>query len=470
MWNASANTLSDTPRGNWVRIRTLILLRWMAIIGQALAVLSATQLLRLDLRLDLCGLAIGASVVFNLIATLVNPESKRLSEQGTMLMLLFDVAQLAVLLYLTGGLGNPFAVLMLAPVTIAATALSLRPTVLVGFAAITVLSVLAFYHMPLRTVEGDILAPPELFIFGTWVALVIGILFVGGYARRVTSETFSVSQALLATQMALGREQQLTALGGVVAATAHELGTPLATIKLASAELIEELGDQPELVKDARLIHAQADRCRDILQNMGRAGKDDLLLRTAPLLSLIELAAEPHRGRGIDIVFRVNGVRADQWEETQPLVQHQPEIIHGLRNLIQNAVDFAVSTVWIDIEFGTQAIRVVVGDDGAGIPPELLGRMGEPFLRHRAETEKPSPERPEYEGMGLGLFIAKTLLERSGAELTFANGSVAASAAAPGTVDRPTGAIVEVRWPRARIEVPKAETRAALGANTQVGG
>lgn len=220
-----------------------------------------------------------------------------------------------------------------------------------------------------------------------------------------------MSDALAATQFALSREQKLTDLGGVVAAAAHELGTPLATIKLTSSELIEELDDNPELQDDARLIREQADRCRDILRGMGRAGKDDLHLRQAPLSTLVHEAAEPHFDRGKDIRFSEHPAEGDGLN--QPSVLRKPEIIHGLRNLVQNAVDFAQSKVWIELHWSDDEITVRISDDGNGFPGHLLGRLGDPFMRRRS-SHADRGKRPEYEGMGLGLFIAKTLLERTG--------------------------------------------------------
>ena len=207
------------------------------------------------------------------------PENQRLSDRDAMLTLLFDLSQLSFLLFLTGGLNNPFALLILAPVTISATALTVRSTSILGVLAVAMITLLGLFHVPLTLQSGDILQLPPMFLIGFWMAITIGIVFLSAYARRITSETHSMSQALLATQMALAREQKLTDLGGVVAAAAHELGTPLATIKLVSTELVDELGDHPQLAEDAKLIRDQADRCRDILRYMGQAGKDDLHMR-----------------------------------------------------------------------------------------------------------------------------------------------------------------------------------------------
>jgi two-component system sensor histidine kinase RegB len=451
--------LRDT-QSDWVRIRTLVLLRWMAILGQLAALLVAVFLFGLRIQLGLCLLVIGAAVAANLAAIAILPANKRLSETEALLTLLFDITQLAALLYLTGGLDNPFALLILAPVTISATALQLRTTVVLGTAAILLVTILALFSLPLRLGGGVVLSVPAMLRFGFWLAIVTGIVFIGGYSRRVASEIRSVSEALLATQMALAREQKLTDLGGVIAAAAHELGTPLATIKLVSTELIEELKDSPELAEDAELIRAQADRCRDILRSMGQAGKDDLQMHIAPVSEVIREAAEPHMARGKSI--QLSAAPARDGEERQPTIQRRPEIVHGLRNLVQNAVDFARTTVWVEAEWSATTLSVRVVDDGPGYPPSVIGRIGDPFIRARGEA-RPQVERPEYEGMGLGLFIAKTLLERSGAELSFAN------ATAPNLPqgERPErcGAIVEAIWPRSRIE---AEPPGALGENRPI--
>lgn len=437
-----------TERTDWVRLRTLIVLRWMAIAGQLLALTVGDQLVGLQLPLGLCYMAVGASVIANLVATFLSPANKRLSESEAMLTLLFDLTQLSFLLLLTGGLTNPFALLILAPVTISASALQLRTTVLLGVVAIGLVSIAALFKVPLRLVDGTVLAVPPLFEFGFWLSIVIGLVFLGVYSRRVATEIRTMSDALLATQMALAREQKLTDLGGVVAAAAHELGTPLATIKLVSTEMIDDLSAHPALQEDARLIRAQADRCRDILRSMGRAGKDDLHLRKAPLAAVLAEAAEPHRNRGKEIIF-TDVPDPDAARKTEIL--RRPELIHGLRNLIQNAVDFAGSTVWIDADWSDSRITVRIVDDGDGFPTQMIGRFGDPFLRFR-RAEQTRQRRPEYEGMGLGLFIAKTLLERTGAELTFAN------AADPflSSHERPErcGAVVEVSWPTAALRPP----------------
>jgi two-component system sensor histidine kinase RegB len=429
----------------------------MAIAGQLAALTVADLVVGIQLPLGFCYLVVGVAVIGNLVASFVFPGNKRLSEAGAMLTLLFDVSQLAVLLALTGGLNNPFALLILVPVTISAGALELRTTILLGLVAIALVSIVWVYNLPLRFADGSVLQVPAVFEYGFWLSIVIGIMFLALYSRRVATEIRSMSDALLATQMALAREQKLTDLGGVVAAAAHELGTPLATIKLASTELAEELADRPDLREDAELIRAQADRCRDILRSMGRAGKDDLHLRQAPLGAVLREAAEPHLERGKSVAFDVfPGVTGS---ERQPTILRRPEVIHGLRNLVQNAVDFARAQVWIDATWTDAVISVRIIDDGAGYPASVLSRIGDPFVRSRTASQE-TGQRPDYEGMGLGLFIAKTLLERSGAELSFANGADPFLTRAEHA--NRSGAIVEVRWPASALVVRETD---GLGHN-----
>lgn len=435
----------DAFEGERVRLRTLILLRWAAIAGQVAALTVASGPLALSIPLGPCFLVVGIAVAANMVAITVFPETKRLSEGQTMAILLFDTGQLALLLSLTGGLSNPFAFLILAPATIGATVLGPRPSSAVALVTIALVTLVAAFHLPLATTDGAVLSLPPIFGVGHWLAIVIGVTFLTIYAGRVASEIRSMGRALLATQMALAREQKLTDLGGVVAAAAHELGTPLATIKLVSSELADELEDRPEQRDDALLIRREADRCAEILRSMGRAGKDDLHLRAAPLSAVLREAGEPHLERGRGVRFDLAPATGASLRE--PSIGRRPEIIHGLRNLIQNAVDFARATVWVEARWSEDRLVLRIMDDGPGFPPHLLGRIGDPFLRRRpAEI---ASDRPEYEGMGLGLFIAKTLLERTGAEITFANGSDPFLAES----ERPErcGAIVQVVWPLSRI-------------------
>jgi two-component system sensor histidine kinase RegB len=444
----------NTP--NQIPLRTLTNLRWMAIVGQVAALSVAALVFQIALPAGICAAAVGASVIANLVFMTVFPANKRLAEPQAVAMLLFDLGQLALLLMAAGGLTNPFALLVLAPVTISATALSLGSTIIVAVAAIVLVTLTDIFGLPMQGLDGAILNVPPLLRVGYLLSIIVGVAFISLYSRRVATEIRAMSDALFAAQMALAREQKLTDLGGVVAATAHELGTPLATIKLVSTEMIDELQGQDSLVQDAMLIREQADRCRDILRSMGQAGKDDLHLKQAPLEAVVREAAEPHMSRGKGVEFSVQPSEAD---EKQPNILRQPEVIHGLRNMVQNAVDFAQTKVWVDLAWTAREISVRITDDGPGFPAQVIGRIGDPFVRLKS-AQPLQGLRKDYEGMGLGLFIAKTLLERTGAEMTFVNGSD--PFLSPKERPERCGAVVLVTWPRADIEAPEG---LAIGRN-----
>lgn len=463
MSGTDEDVIRQAGRSTLVRLRTLVVLRWAATFGQIATIELARAVFDLSLPIGALYLIIGLSFSANLMAQFVFPENRWLSEKETLGILSFDLAQLAALLFLTGGLNNPFALLLLAPVTIGATVLRLRSLLFLCGLALVLTSLMFFVHQPLMTIAGESLSLPDIFLFGHWAAILIGIGFLAFYAWRVSSEINSMSDALLATQMALSREQKLTDLGGVVAAAAHELGTPLATIKLVSTELIDELAEHPDLADDAQLIREQADRCRDILRSMGRAGKDDLQMRQAPLDSVLREAAEPHLDRGKDIEFVVSP--APGGETMQPTIYRRPEIIHGMRNLIQNAVDFSRDKIWVEAHWTDATVSIRISDDGDGFSSGVVRRIGDPFVKSRRGTGDGN-RRPGYEGMGLGLFIAKTLLERAGASLSFTNGAREAVARNAGL--RGEGAIVEVTWRRQDICADWQDERGALGSNAPI--
>lgn len=468
--SASADVAASTaPIGPFdfrsIRLRTLIALRWLTIAGQTATVLACEFLLGVQLPLLGCAAVIGVSVWLNIVATLGSRQNQRLSERDALLTLVFDLGQLAAMLFLTGGLTNPFALFLLAPVTVAASVLSLRTTLALGAISIAAASVLSQKYVPLRLSDGAILDPPALYLVGFWVAIALGVAFQASYARRVSVEAFNMSAALTATQMALEREQRLSAIGALAAAAAHELGTPLATIKVVASELKRDLEHAPDLQADAQLISEQAVRCRRILEDLSAVrSPDDAQTRTAPISALLKEAGGPHLDRRAEIVMRLNGAPLHAAGPAQPEVARSAEIIHGLRNLIQNAVDFAASTVWIDVDTSPETISISIRDDGGGFSPDILAEIGEPFATTRGKGA--ADPNDAYQGMGLGVFISKTLLERSGATLSFFNAEKPARDDVRLDLDalddpEPTGAVVLVTWP---IDRWPSKTRAPAKA------
>ena len=416
----------DFDRNDLVFLRTLTNLRWLAIIGQTIAVFIGVRVINLELSIVYCTLLIFTSFSLNFFSLLSFPNTKRLSENSTLIVLMFDLFQLSSLLYLCGGLTNPFAVLILAPVAISATLLSLVRTTFLSTTAVILVSILSYIHIPLKLADGSFLVLPNILMFGIWVALIITIVFISAYAWRVKKDVTRINQLLLATKLALEREQKLTALGGVVAAAAHELGSPLTTIKLVSSELLEELSTKSKkdsTIEDLELIKSQAERCKKILRNMATDVTGSSQILSVPIIALVKEACLPFQDRGKQIIFSLNNLehRGKKVKEDQIVIRRSSEIIHGLRNIIQNATDFSKKDVFIDISWSSTDIKISIKDDGPGFPEGLISKIGEPFIKSKINGSLIDSSRPEYESMGLGLFIAKTLLERSGAALVFKN-------------------------------------------------
>jgi len=392
-----------------VRLQTLVQLRWIAAGGQLLALLFVQYGLGFNLPLLPSLGVVGVAVLLNVGLFLIYPTSTRLSERGAAGYLAFDLLQLAALLFLTGGVENPFALLILVPVTISATILSLRATVLLALLAFLLTGGLTYYHLPLPW-NADGLEMPQLYQAGVFVALVLGMMFIAAYAWQVAQETRRMSDALAATQMALAREQRVSALGGLAAAAAHELGSPLGTIAVVARELSREIPAGSPHAEDVALLLSQAQRCRDILARISRRpeveGAGDAFAELG-IGNLITAAAEPWRRPNVEFEVRLKG------EGEPPILPRRPEIIQGLSNLLQNAMEFAHGRVTVEVSWDQRQLRLDIGDDGPGMSVDILSALGEPYVT----------SRPEQGGMGLGVFISLTLLRRSGASVSFSNRS-----------------------------------------------
>jgi two-component system sensor histidine kinase RegB len=412
-----------------INLRTLVYIRWVAIAGQLATLLAVHYGLGFELPLAETGAVVAASALLNIAVTLRWPLSMRLGDRAAALHFAYDVVQLSALLFLTGGLHNPFSLLILAPVTVSATALSRGSTVALGALSTLCITLLAFWHLPFPW-AGAPLQLDGLYITGIWEATVIGTLFIAVYVGSVSEQARRMSDALAAAQTALSSEQRLSELGALAAAAAHELGSPLATIAVTAKEMSHEVGKDGPLAADIALLISQSDRCRDILAELAQRPEADggPPYSRLPLSALVFLAAQPHEAAGVDLHFEPGPLAATP-ESQEPMARRSSEIIHGLGNLIQNAVQFANSKVTVETRWGPGELSVAVRDDGPGFAPGLLDRLGEPYLSSR--------EGDGY--MGLGVFIAVTLLKRTGGTVRFAN-------RADG------GAEAVVSWPRAALE------------------
>jgi two-component system sensor histidine kinase RegB len=416
-----------------LKLDTLVRLRWLAVAGQTAAVLFVRFGLGFHLPLMECFALIGASMALNILLRLRFSSIHRLDGIHATLLLGWDALQLTGLLWLTGGLENPFACLLLAPVLVSSASLPPRSTALLGVVVAVATTVLAAFHAPLPWGTASPPSLPVLYVVGIWLALILTLSFSALYAFRVADESRRLAEALTATELVLQRERHLVALDGLAAAAAHELGTPLGTIAVVAREMERELPAGSPLAEDVALLRSQTERCRDILRKLSSMGEDpDAFFARQSLVGVIEEVVEPFRDLGTDLEVRRIG------EGAEPIGRRNPAILYGLGNIVENAVDFAETRVTITIDWNDREVTVVVGDDGPGFSSGVLERLGEPWVTTR---EPLGPDEGGREGagggLGLGFFIAQTFLMRSGARVTCDNKHFPEH-----------GAEIRIQWPR----------------------
>lgn len=428
-----------------LRLQTIVRLRWLGVLGQMLAVGFVYFGLGFNLPIGPALIWIAMSAWLNVYLAIRFPARHRLSIRFATGLLAYDIVQLAALLYLTGGVDNPFLMLMVAPVTVSAATLPLANTVALGVLAIAASAVLVFYSLPLPWTAPYALAQPLAYKLGILAALAASMPFLALYVWRLTKEGVEMSAALTATELVLAREQKLHALDGLAAAAAHELGTPLSTITLVTNELGRHMTEDNPFREDILLLRSQAQRCREILQKLTQHPPDeDPLHATLPVSEMLTEAAAPYMGgrAPITIKSRPAALAAGTLAEREPLGFRRPGVIFGVSNIIENAVDFASSKVEIVAEWDQQTVSVTISDDGPGFPAEIIDNLGEPYVTTRGgEHGKRRNSGEKLFGLGLGFFIAKTLLERSGARIMLENHEPPRH-----------GAIVKFTWPRVAFE------------------
>ncbi len=390
--------------------KTLVILRWIAIVGQ----FSAITLVYFYLKLDFLYLVAYLILFFGLLTNLYlqfKIKSILIKDFKASIFLFYDLIQLAALLYLTGGISNPFSILLIIPAIVSSTFLSMGTTVLLGIFTIALLYLLSIFHYPLPGIHEHSETFPKLYLTGYILAIIIGLIFLSYFGIRFSGESKRRTDAINKVQQVLAKEYELESLGGQAAAAAHSLGTPLATINVVATELKKELGNNKEIEKDLDLLITQTKRCGEILKKISKKQiKDDDFFKKTKLEDLLEEIINSFKETSSKKIVLISDK-----DENKIFISRSPEIIYGLRNFIGNAVKFAKSEVEINLASNEEIIEIEINDNGPGFPDDIMEILGEPYIKSK------STQVNQNAGTGLGTFLGKTLLERRSAKLFFSN-------------------------------------------------
>ena len=390
--------------------KTLVNLRWIAIIGQIIAINFVHFYLKLDLPYIETHIIIFIGLITNIVLQF-NIRTNQLKDLSSSLFLAYDLLQLSALLYLTGGIFNPFVLLIIIPTIVSSTFLSMGTTIILGTITIGLLFILKEYHKILPGLDIYNFNFPEYYLAGVLVSIIIGLVFLSYFGIRFSGETKKRSEALDKLQQVMAKEYELDSLDGQAAAAAHSLGTPLATISVVAKELKKEIGDKSKHSKDLDLLISQSKRCSDILKKISKKeiSEDQFinLIKVESLLEEIIISFEETSDKKITLL--------ENGDKNKINIKRSPEIVFGLRNFIGNAIKFANREVLIKLISDEQNLVLIVNDDGPGFAEDIIKLIGEPYLKSR------SKQIAGKAGLGLGIFLGKTLLERKKAQLTFFN-------------------------------------------------
>ncbi len=388
--------------------KTLVVLRWIALIGQLIAITLVYFILKLDFPIHATLFAIGLGISTNIFLQFYI-KATQLKDFYSGLFLIYDLFQLGILLYLTGGITNPFSLLLIIPAIVSSTFLSMGTTIILGLITILLLVTLTFNHLPLPGIEQFGLSFPNYYLLGILISIIIGLIFLSYFGIRFSGETKKRSEAFNKLQVLLSKEYELESLGGQAAAAAHSLGTPLATISVVVKELKNEIGDDPKYSKDIELLISQTKRCSEILKMISEKKIiDDKFLSSTTFEALMEeiiksFSESSNKSIELDCEKDLN----------KAVIQRNPELVYGLRNFIGNAVKFSKKRVLITISSNKENVVVRINDDGDGFPDDVLNLLGEPYIKSKISTNQ--------SGLGLGTFLGKTLLNRKSGRVTFDN-------------------------------------------------
>ena len=403
--------------------KTLVFLRWIAITGQFLAI----TLVYFYLKLDFLYLYAYTILFIGLLTNLYlqfEIKSIFIKDFNASIFLVYDLIQLAALLYLTGGISNPFSILLIIPAIVSSTFLSMGTTIILGILTIVILFTLSIFHHPLPGIHEHNETFPKLYLTGYILSIIIGLIFLSYFGIRFAGESKRRTDAINKVQQVLAKEYELESLGGQAAAAAHSLGTPLATINVVASELKKELSANKEFAKDIELLITQTKRCGEILKKISKKQiKDDQFFSKTSIESLLNEIIESFKETSSKKLI----LNSEKYNNKFTL-QRSPELIYGLRNFIGNAVKFSRSIVEIEVKSDLKNLEVLIHDDGPGFPEDIKLNLGEPYIKSK------STKVTSNTGTGLGTFLGKTLLERKSAQLSFLQN------------DKLGGATVKIIW------------------------
>ena len=387
---------------------TLTILRYIAIFGQFFAINVVYFYLALPFPIELSYVVIFIGLLTNLYLQF-GVKINQLKDIYASIFLVYDLIQLSILLFLTGGIFNPFCFLLIIPAIVSSTFLSMGTTIILGCITSLLLLIISFFHLPLPGENMNLLHFPDFYKIGIVVSIFIGLIFLSYFGIRFSGETKKRSEALNKLQEVIAKEYELESLGGQAAAAAHSLGTPLATISVVAKELKKEIGDDTEISKDIDLLISQTKRCSEILKQISKKQiEEDIFLSSIKFEDLILEIIDSFKETSSKEIY----LEADN-DQNKIKIQRTPEIIYGLRNFIGNAVKFSKSKVEVNLKSDEKIIKIEINDDGPGIPEDIINKIGEPYIKSK------SRELSSNAGLGLGTFLGKTLLERQGANLQF---------------------------------------------------
>ena len=406
------STLFRTKENLNLDKNTLTVLRYIAIFGQFFAVNLVYFYLALPFPIELSYIIIFVGLLTNFYLQF-GIKINQLKDLYAAIFLVYDLLQLSILLYLTGGIFNPFSLLLIIPAIVSSTFLSMGTTIILGIITSLLLLMISFFHLPLPGENMNLLHFPNFYKTGIVISIFIGLIFLSYFGIRFAGETKKRSEALNKLQEVISKEYELESLGGQAAAAAHSLGTPLATISVVAKELKKEIGNEKEFSKDIDLLISQTKRCSEILKQISKKQiEEDIFFSYTKFEDLLEEIIDSFKETSSkEINLLVN-------EDINKIaILRTPEIIYGLRNFIGNAVKFSKSRVKINLASDQKLIEIKINDDGPGIPEDIIKKIGEPYIKSK------SKELNSNSGLGLGTFLGKTLLERQNAKLSFKRNS-----------------------------------------------